>query len=298
MCNNFSKLGLGTSTIASFGRSLSFKKAKALFDLALNFNISTIDTSDAYGSGDAERLIGKIIKKKRNDFFIITKAGYQYLSLPGILSPLNQIGKKIIQGLKIKKCFKKEYILSSIEKSLKRLNIDHLDAFLLHDPTLEDLLQYNDECWEALYLIKKKGLSKFIGISSNDYTAHNLALNNINLDLIQARMIFDKKYETLFHKVKKNDSKLIVYSVFNQKINKNLNTKIDQLLESFNITKEDKKSILITYCIIYKKVDCALFRTHDINHLKQMALGFEKYKKNYNDFFLEIDKKLNDNQFR
>ena len=93
MDNSFGKLGLGTSTIASFGRSLAYIRAKKLFDTALDFNIRTIDTSDVYGSGDAERLIGKIIKEKRNDFFIISKAGYQYLSLPGILSPLNQIGK-------------------------------------------------------------------------------------------------------------------------------------------------------------------------------------------------------------
>ena len=156
MNNSFTKLGLGTSTIASFGRSLSYIQAKKLFDAALNFNIRTIDTSDTYGSGDAERLIGKIIKKKRNDFFIISKAGHQYLSLPEILSPLNQIGKKILQGIRVNKCFKKEYILSSIEKSLKRLNIDYLDAFLLHDPLLEDFSRYNDESCEALYLIKKK----------------------------------------------------------------------------------------------------------------------------------------------
>ena len=193
MNNNFTQLGLGTSTIASFGRSTSYAQAKKLFDAALNFNIRTIDTSDTYGSGDAERLIGKIIKNKRNDVFIISKVGYPYLSLPAILSPLNQIGKKVLQGLRVKKCFKKEYILSNIEKSLKRLNINYLDAYLLHDLLSEDFSQYNDECFEALYLIKKKGLSRFIGVSSNDYEALNFAVNNINLDFMQTRMIFEKK---------------------------------------------------------------------------------------------------------
>ena len=74
-----------------------------------------------------------------------------------------------------------------------------------------------------------------------------------------------------------------------------MNKKIDQLLENFSITKEDKKSILITYCIVQKKIDCALFRTHNIDHLKQIALGFEKYKKNYNNFFSKIDENIDDN---
>ena len=210
MYNSFTKLGLGTSTIASFGRSLSYIQAKNLFDAALDHNIRTVDTSDTYGSGDAERLIGKIIKEKRNDFFIISKAGYSYLSLPEILSPLNQIGKKILQSIRVNKCFKKEYILSSIEKSLKRLNIDYLDAFLLHDPLLVDFSRYSEESCEALYLIKKKGLSKFIGISSNDLSALNFAINNIKLDLIQTRMIYEKNYRILFNEIKKKDFKLIV----------------------------------------------------------------------------------------
>ena len=129
MKNNFTKLGLGTSTIASLGKSLSYVHAKKLFDIALDYNIRTIDTSDTYGSGDAEKLIGKIVKDKRNNFFIISKVGYRYLSLPNFFFPLNQIGKKILQNFKSKKCFKKEYILSGIEKSLKRLKIENLDCF-------------------------------------------------------------------------------------------------------------------------------------------------------------------------
>ena len=86
MYNNFTQLGLGTSTIASYGRSLSLNDAKKLFDTAFDYNIRTIDTSDTYGSGDTERLIGKVIKNKRNNSFIISKVGVPYLSLPAILS--------------------------------------------------------------------------------------------------------------------------------------------------------------------------------------------------------------------
>jgi len=120
MNKKISKLGLGTSNIASLGKSLPYNKAKRLFDLAFDMNVSTIDTSDTYGSGDAERLIGKIIEDKRNNIFIISKVGYPYITLPKSMSPLNQFGKKILQGLKFKKRFKKKYIFG---QQLVKLNL-------------------------------------------------------------------------------------------------------------------------------------------------------------------------------
>ena len=289
MKENFTPLGLGTSTIASLGRSLTFNSAKKLFDTALDYNIKTIDTSNTYGSGDAERLIGKIIKDKRNDTFIISKVGMPYLSLPAFLSPFNQIGKKILQNLKIKKCYKKEYILNNIEKSLRRLNINNLDGYLLHDMLLEDFYEYKDECFEALYLIKKKGLSKFIGISSNDYELLNKNLKNINIDLVQTNMIFKKKNIELLRELKKRGYKLIVNSIFSNKIDTNLDFKINQVIEKFDVPYNDKKNILINYCIKKNEVDCALFRTTNIDHLKIIGKSYTKYENNFSELFNELD---------
>ena len=103
MFDNFSELGLGTSNLASFGRALSFKKAKNLIDQAIDAEIKTFDTADTYASGDTERLIGKIIQNKRDKIFIISKVGLPYIDLPEFLSPLNQFGKKILQTLNMKK---------------------------------------------------------------------------------------------------------------------------------------------------------------------------------------------------
>ena len=131
---NLSSLGLGTSHIASLGRSISNAEAKNLFHTALDLNVTTIDTSDTYGSGDSERMVGRAISEKRKDFQIITKAGFPYLDLPGFMSPMNQIGKKILQKTNSKKSYSKDYLIKSVEKSLKRLGTDYVDAFLLHEP--------------------------------------------------------------------------------------------------------------------------------------------------------------------
>ena len=289
MDKKISKLGLGTGNIASFGRSLSFKKAKRLFDLALDNHICTIDTSDTYGSGDAERLVGKIIKDKRNDVFIISKVGYPYVALPEIMSPFNQFGKKILQSLKFKKKFNKEYILSSIEKSLKRLNIDHLDAYLFHDLSMKDINENKDECFEALYLIKKKGLSELIGISSNDPLSLNFTIENIDIDLIQTKMLFQKNNRSYFIEAKNKGLKIIVNSVYNQTIDHNINLKINELLKSFQIDEEDKKIILITFYLLKERIDCALFGTTNLEHLNLIANKFEKYKLNSSELFAKLE---------
>jgi pyridoxine 4-dehydrogenase len=289
MYNNLTQLGLGTSTLASYGRSLSLNDAKKLFDTAFDHNIRTIDTSDTYGSGDTERLIGKVIKNKRNNSFIISKVGVPYLSLPAILSPLNQIGKKCLQVLKIKKCYKKEYILEGIEKSLKRLNIENLDAYLLHDMQLNDFYTYKDECFEALYQIKRKGLSNLVGISSDNFGLLKDVIKNVDLDLIQINMLFEKERHLLLDNLKSSKYKLIVNSIFSKKINNNLDIKINQVIEKFNIPKEDKKKILINYCIFQRKIDCALFRTTNINHLIMIGESLLKYKNNFSKLFKEID---------
>jgi len=289
MNNNFTQLGLGTSTIASLGRSLTFNQAKNIFDAAIEYNIRTVDTSNTYGSGDAERLIGKIVKDKRQDFFIISKVGHPYLSMPAFLTPFNQIGKKILQKFKKEKCFKKDYIITNIEKSLKRLNVNYLDAYLLHDMQIEDFIKYKDECFEALYLIKKKGLSKFIGISSNNTDLLREKIKNINLDLIQTEMVFKKENDDLFDKIKNNGCKIIVNSIFSKKIDNNIDIKINILLKKFNISEESKKNILINYCINQKKVDCALFRTSNVNHVKMIGESYKKYKNNFSDLFKELD---------
>ena len=289
MDKKLSKLGLGTSNIASLGKSLSFKKAKRLFDLALDINISTIDTSDTYGSGDAERLIGKIIKDKRKDIFIISKVGYPYIGLPEFLSPLNQFGKKLLQGLKFKKRFRKKYILSGVEKSLKRLNINYLDAYLLHDLSIYDISIYNDECFEALYMIKKKGLSRFVGISSNDHKAINFVIENINIDLLQTKMVFKKRNESFLDKAKNKGLNIIVNSIFNQNIDNNFNTNIKKLLNDFNIPEKNKNSILITYCLLQKNIDCALFGTTNLEHLNLIGNNYKQYKDNFSELFVKLE---------
>ena len=65
----------------------------------------------------------------RDDFYVITKAGFPYMALPSSLSPLNQVGKKVFQKLHFQQNFSKKYLVNALQKSLQRLNMEYVDAF-------------------------------------------------------------------------------------------------------------------------------------------------------------------------
>ena len=161
-----SPLGLGTGRLASLGSRTTTRNTSFLLNTAIDQGIRVIDTADTYGSGDSERAIGKALGvRARSEFFLITKAGLRHVAMPAAFSPLNQIGKKFVQLGSPRRNFSKQYLLRCIEASLKRLRMEYVDAFLLHavetgEPTAET--------WEALDLIRSKGLSRMTGISTGD----------------------------------------------------------------------------------------------------------------------------------
>jgi pyridoxine 4-dehydrogenase len=161
-----SPLGLGTGRLASLGSRLSRRESTLLIHTALDHGIRVIDTADAYGSGDSERAIGVALKdRRREDYTIITKAGLPHVALPAALSPLNQVGKKLLQFTSPTKNFSKRYLVRCAQLSLKRLGTDSVDAFLLHSA---ETGEPSTESWEALHEIRNQGLSRLTGVSTSD----------------------------------------------------------------------------------------------------------------------------------
>ncbi len=134
---HWSRLGLGTGTLASLGRAASFSEVDRLVSAMVDLGVTVIDTADSYGSSDCERLLGKVLRGKRQFFMVATKAGYRLSNLPSPLHPLNQFVKKGFQHFGFHQCFTPAYLAKSIDNSLSRLGVEHLDAFLLHNPPLK-----------------------------------------------------------------------------------------------------------------------------------------------------------------
>jgi aryl-alcohol dehydrogenase-like predicted oxidoreductase len=115
-----SAIGLGCMSLSGVYGESNDDNAIAVIREALDRGITLLDTSDAYGNGHNEELVGKAIKGRRSDVVLATKFGN-----------LGGRGGKTADG-------RPEYVPEACEASLKRLGVDVIDLYYQHriDPTV------------------------------------------------------------------------------------------------------------------------------------------------------------------
>lgn len=118
-----------------------------LLQSAYESGINFFDTADLYEKGENEVLLGKALNNVRDKIIIATKVGNQ-IREDGSGWDWNPT---------------KEYILSAVEDSLRRLNTDYIDLYQLHGGTIDDPI---DETIEAFEILKQQGKIREYGISS------------------------------------------------------------------------------------------------------------------------------------
>ena len=123
-----------------------------LVQAALNAGILLLDTAHTYQRGRNETMIGQVIKgRPRDSFYIATK-------VPG---PSRDKSLAELPSREMKKAF-----LEKFETSLKRLGLDYVEIFYLHNiTTAKDALF--EPMLEALQQAKKEGKARFIGVSTH-----------------------------------------------------------------------------------------------------------------------------------
>ena len=137
-----SRIGFGCMSLTG-----SAKENELVVHRALEMGINYFDTADLYEKGENEKKTGSLIRSKRDQVVLATKVGNQYRA-DGSGWDWNP---------------SKEYILSSVEGSLKRLQTDYIDLYQLHGGTIDDPI---DETIEAFELLKEQGKIRQYGISS------------------------------------------------------------------------------------------------------------------------------------
>jgi aryl-alcohol dehydrogenase-like predicted oxidoreductase len=146
--------------------------------------VTVIDTADSYTSGRCENLLGQALLGRRDDFVVVTKAGYRHGDLPAPLHPFNPFIKKFHQKFSNGQCHTPAYLSHCLHRSLKRLKLDHVDAFLLHDPPLAAV-----ECQAvqaSLQALQKTGKTIHLGVSSDDLHVLTAAINAGCFSVIQS----------------------------------------------------------------------------------------------------------------
>jgi L-glyceraldehyde 3-phosphate reductase len=135
----------------NFGGVDTLENSKKMIYRAFDLGITHFDLANNYGPppGSAEETFGKILSDGlsvyRDEMIISSKAGYRMW--PG---PYGDGGSK-------------KYLISSLDQSLKRMNIDYVDIFYSHRIDSETPLE---ETMGALDHIVKSGKALYVGISS------------------------------------------------------------------------------------------------------------------------------------
>jgi hypothetical protein len=151
------KTGLKVSTV---GYGAMITSDPTVITRAADMGINYFDTSRGYSGGQNERMLATGLGAKRKDVFISSKC-----------EATDRAG-----------------CLAQLDTSLKELNTDHLDVWLLHK--YDTAAQISDELVDALRTAKKQGKTRFIGVSTHDLPAVTDRVIGCKLDVLQTLYSF------------------------------------------------------------------------------------------------------------
>jgi aryl-alcohol dehydrogenase-like predicted oxidoreductase len=113
---------------------------------ARELGVTLYDTSDSYGFGRSESLLGIVLSRYRQDVVFATKVGVVRTSAGAL-----------------KKDFSRQHIFHAVDGSLKRLRTDYIDLYQVHNPTIEELRR--EEIQDAMERLQDAGKIRFWGVS-------------------------------------------------------------------------------------------------------------------------------------
>ena len=163
------KSGLSVPTVAVGCMRIGAKSEKEIcsfVDTAMSAGACFFDHADIYGGGGCEEVFSKAITpSKRENMIIQTKCGIR----SGFFD------------------FSYEHIVSSVEKSLKRLHTDYIDVLLLHRP---DALMEPEEVARAFDYLKSQGMVRHFGVSNQNSYQIKLLQNSLSMPLVANQLQF------------------------------------------------------------------------------------------------------------
>lgn len=163
-----SKLAFGGSSLGSVFRSVAEKDGIRAVHTALDHGINLIDTAPYYGATKAETVLGKALKGVPRDRYLLA-------------TKVARFGPEIGDF-----DFSAARVFSSIEESLQRLGVDHVDFIQVHDMEFGNIDRIVTETIPALREAQRQGKARFVGITCLPVRLFREVMDRIDVDQIQS----------------------------------------------------------------------------------------------------------------
>ncbi len=159
-----SAISFGASSLGQEFRQVDVGEALRSVQVAIDSGMNFIDTSPFYGRGMSEVLLGVALRDvPRDSYYLGTKLG-RYDSAHFDFS-----AKRVVE---------------SVDVSLHRMGVDHLDIVLCHDIEFVEMSQIVEETLPALRKIQQAGKVRFVGISGYPMKVFKYVLDRAPLDCV------------------------------------------------------------------------------------------------------------------
>jgi aryl-alcohol dehydrogenase-like predicted oxidoreductase len=179
-----SVIGFGAIPIGGFFGPVDDAESIRALHTAVDAGMNFIDTSDAYGLDcRSEILVGKFLKERSDsdNVLICTKGGNNMVTGQRNFSP--------------------DYIRGCVERSLKHLGVETLDLYLLHNTSVDDIV--NEMSFDLLDEYKAQGKIKHWGVSVNTLPECELVVSSGRPAAMQMEYnILEQEAEDVFAKAK------------------------------------------------------------------------------------------------
>src|ERR1700730_14702605 len=161
---NLSWLSFGASSLGQEFRPVDVNEALRSVHVALDLGMNFIDTSPFYGRGMSECLLGVALREiPRSRYYLGTKLGRYDLAHFD---------------------FSARRVVESVDVSLHRMGVEHLDICLCHDIEFVDMTQIVAETLPALRKVQQQGKVRFVGISGYPMKIFRYVLDRAPLDVV------------------------------------------------------------------------------------------------------------------
>nr|WSX19029.1 aldo/keto reductase [Streptomyces tubercidicus] len=165
-------LGFGAAALAGLFTPVDEDEAAAALEAAWEVGIRYFDTAPHYGLGLSERRLGAVLRTKPRDTYTVSTKVGRLLVPRQHGSGEGDLGGDLAHGFAVPATHRRQWDFSgdgvrrSLEESLTRLGLDHVDLVLLHDPDDHEEQAFR-EAYPALEELRSQGVVGAIGAGMN-----------------------------------------------------------------------------------------------------------------------------------